>query len=96
VRDSFIKVSAAIAGSDFSVFAFAAGPFLCATRFFGAGLVTGVEFLLSHAALALDPSVFETVVGSGIGGKSDRDDFDLLASWGFGNGNSRLGGIQRF
>jgi hypothetical protein len=97
VRDPFIKVPAAIAESGLSTFALAAGPFLCATRLFGTGLVIGVELVLSLAALALVVgSLFVTGVGSGSGGRSDRDDLDLLASSRLGNGNSRLGGIQRF
>jgi hypothetical protein len=97
VRDPSIKVPAAIAESGLSTFALAAGPFLCATRLFGAGLVTGVEFVWSLAALALVVgSLFVTGVGSGSGGRSDRDDLDLLRSSRLGNGNSRLGGIQRF
>ena len=98
VRDPSIKVpAAAIAGSGLSTLALAAGPFLCATRLFGAGLVTGVEFVWSLAALALVVgSLFVTGVDSGSGGRSERDDLDLLGSSRLGNGNSRLGGIQRF
>lgn len=97
VGDPSIKVPAAIAESGLSTFALATGPFLCATRLFGAGLVTGVEFVWSLAALALVVgSLFVMGMGSGGGGRSDRDDLDLLRSSRLGNGNSRLGGIQRF